>query len=115
MALLLLDKKTLYLYMDKYEELLKYSNPQKVLKRLSKYLPGNRLYVSTKKGKKYMLQNPDGKWIHFGQMGYSDFTRHKDEVRRINYIQRATNIQGDWKDDRYSPNNLSIHLLWDYM
>jgi hypothetical protein len=101
--------------MDKYIDLLKYSNPQKVLKRLGKYLPGSRLYVSTRKNKKYMIQNPEGTWIHFGQMGYEDFTKHHDDVRRINYIQRATNIHGDWRDDKYSPNNLALHLLWNYM
>jgi hypothetical protein len=101
--------------MDKYEELLKYSNPQKVLKRLCKYLPGVDLYLSTRKGKKYMIQNSQGGWIHFGDMNYADYTRHKDDVRRINYIQRATNIKGDWKDDKYSPNNLALHLLWDYV
>lgn len=101
--------------MDKYSELLKVSNPRKVLKRLNNYIPGVDLYVSTRKGKKYMIQNPDGKWIHFGNINYSDYTRHKDEVRRIHYLQRSLNIQGDWKDDKYSSNNLALHLLWDYM
>lgn len=101
--------------MEKYNELLKYSNPRKVLKRLNQYLPGVDLYVSTRKNKKYMIQNPDGKWIHFGEMGFEDFTRHRDDIRRLHYLQRATNIHGDWKDDKYSSNNLALHLLWDYM
>jgi hypothetical protein len=98
--------------MDKYNELLKYSNPQRVLKRLHKYLPGVELYVSTRKGKKYMIKKTDETWVHFGQMGYEDFTRHKDDLRRLHYLQRAANIKGDWEKDKYSPNNLSIHLLW---
>lgn len=101
--------------MDKYDELLKVSNPRRVLKRLHKYLPGVDLYISTKKNKKYMIKNLQGKFIHFGDMNYADYTRHRDEVRRINYLQRATNIQGDWRDNKYSPNSLSTHLLWDYM
>lgn len=98
---------------EKYQQLMKYSNPYKVLKNLEKYLGYKvRVFLSTRKNKKYMIERPDGKYIHFGQMGYSDFTRHKDDVRRIHYLQRAENIKGDWKNDKYSPNNLSIHGLW---
>lgn len=59
-----------------------------------------------------MVQNPDNKWIHFGQMGYEDYTKHKDDDRRKNYLNRSSNIKGQWKANKYSPNNLSIHLLW---
>jgi hypothetical protein len=62
-----------------------------------------------------MIQNPDGKWIHFGQMGYSDNTRTlNDKDRRRRYLARATNIKGNWKADKYSPNNLSLKILWDW-
>ena len=37
---------------------------------------------------------------------------HKDDKRRQNYLLRASHIKGDWKDNKYSPNNLSMHLLW---
>lgn len=59
-----------------------------------------------------MIQDPDNKWIHFGQMGYEDYTKHKDDDRRKNYLKRSSNIKGQWKSNKYSPNNLSIHLLW---
>ena len=52
------------------------------------------------------------KWIYFGQMGYEDFTKHKDDKRRENYLKRTTNIPGNWKDNKYSPNNLSRNILW---
>jgi hypothetical protein len=99
-------------YDTKYYELLKYSNPEIVNHRLQKYLPGSKLYMSTRKGKKYMIHKPDGTWSHFGQMRYQDYTKHKDQIRRVHYLQRATNIHGSWENDPYSPNNLSIHLLW---
>lgn len=98
--------------MDKYTELVQYSNPQKVSRNLQRYLPGTKLYISTRKNKKYMVQQPDGTWSHFGQMGYQDYTKHHDDVRRIHYIQRASRIHGDWKNNMYSPNNLSMQVLW---
>lgn len=99
--------------MNKETEILKWSNPVQVRKMADKYfrevVP---IYLSNRKDKKYMLQNPDGKWIHFGAFGMEDFTKHKDEERRKRYLARATKIKGNWKDNPYSPNNISIHLLW---
>lgn len=45
-------------------------------------------------------------------MGYEDFTKHKNEERRQNYLNRANAIKGDWKKNPYSPNNLAINILW---
>ena len=71
------------------------------------------LSPSTRTGKKYMIQDQNtGKMVHFGQLGYEDFTKHKDEARRQRYLKRATNMRGDWKQNPYSPNNLSINILW---
>jgi hypothetical protein len=103
--------------MDKFNELLKYSNPDTVNKNLKRYLKrfdleGIELYISTRKDKKYMIETPEGKTVHFGQMGYEDYTKHQDEERRNNYLKRATKIKGDWKRDPLSPNNLAIWLLW---
>jgi hypothetical protein len=91
----------------------KYSNPPEVYRLASKYLGKKaKIGLSTKKNKKYMVTRPDGKIVHFGQMGYQDFTRHKDKTRRKNYLTRSRKIRGNWKSDKYSPNNLSINLLW---
>lgn len=98
--------------MDKYEQLLKYSNPQKVLKNLHRYLPNTQLYTSSRKDKKYMIKDLDDKWIHFGQMGYEDYTKHMNRIRRNRYWKRASNIKGDWIDNKYSPNMLSLMTLW---
>lgn len=101
------------IYMTKYDELIKYSNPEEVSRRVHKYLGDDiPLYMSNKASKKYMIKTPDGHLAHFGQMGYEDYTKHHNEIRRIRYLQRATAIKGNWRDDPYSPNNLSINLLW---
>lgn len=98
---------------DKLEILKEFSNPTIAQENAKKYLGKDTiLYLSTRKDKKYMIQQPNGKFIHFGQMGYEDYTKHQNDIRRNNYLLRAKNIQGKWKDDKYSPNNLAIHILW---
>ena len=99
---------------NKYKEMQKYSNLNKVIKNAIKYL-GNEasVQISTNKNKKFMVFNPDkGKYIHFGAMFYEDFTKHQDEKRRQNYLKRSMAIKGNWKNNPYSSNNLSIHILW---
>lgn len=89
------------------------SDPILAMKKAKKYLGDDTiLYLSDRKDKKYYVINPQGKKIHFGSKIYEDFTKHKNKERRIRYLKRATKIKGDWKDDPYSPNNLSINILW---
>ena len=45
-------------------------------------------------------------------MGYEDFLKHNDKSRQYNYLRRATNIKGNWKNNIYSANWLSIAILW---
>lgn len=93
--------------------ILKYSDPLEAARKAKIYLgEAGRLHFSTRKDKKYMVQNPHGAWIHFGATGYEDFTKHMDEARRQAYLARSKNIKGNWKSDKYSPNNLAIHILW---
>ena len=90
-----------------------YSNPTEVYRLAKKYLGKKaKIGLSTKKEKKYMVTTPDGKIVHFGQMGYEDYTKHKNKTRRKNYLTRSGRIKGDWKKNKYSPNNLSRKLLW---
>jgi len=91
-----------------------YSNPAKVFKKAKEYLGNNvEIKLSTNPKKKYMVLNPKtNKWVHFGQMGYEDFTKHLDLSRRNNYLTRSASIKGDWRKDKYSSNNLSRNLLW---
>jgi hypothetical protein len=99
--------------MSKKNIIYKYSNPPEVYRLAAKYLGKKaKIGLSTKKNKKYMVTRPDGKIVHFGQMGYEDFTKHKNKTRRKNYLTRSRKIRGNWKSDKYSPNNLSINLLW---
>lgn len=100
-------------YKEKAEKIKQYSNPEQVVKMAKKYFGYDKaVYLSTKKDKKYMVQDDKGQFIHFGAFGMEDFTKHKDLERRRRYLARATKIKGIWKNNKYSPNNLSIHLLW---
>jgi len=72
-----------------------------------------KLYPSTNPQKKYDIFDPKNKhWVHFGQIGYEDYTKHKNKARRKNYLTRSGRIRGDWKKNRYSANNLSRRILW---
>lgn len=95
-------------------ELLEYTNPNMAQKKAFDYLGKTAvLYPSSKADKKYMIYDPNNeKWVHFGAFGMEDFTKHKDKERRRRYLARATKIRGNWKENPYSPNNLSIHILW---
>lgn len=89
------------------------STPSKVRANFRKY-KGNddvKLELSEKKDKKYKVII-DNKTVHFGST-MEDYTKHKDESRRKSYIARAKGIKGDWKSNKYSPNNLAINLLWN--
>jgi hypothetical protein len=99
--------------MTKAQEILKYSDPKEVYRRAAKYM-GKRatISLSTRRDKKYMITTPNGRIVHFGQMGYQDFTRHGNKTRRKNYLTRSLNIKGDWAKNKYSANNLSRKLLW---
>jgi hypothetical protein len=99
---------------EKLKELLKYSDPEDAQKNAIKYLGKDALlYLSTRKNKKYSILNPNtGKMVHFGQMEFSDFTKHRNEARRQNFLRRTAHIKGNWKDNPYSSNNLSRELLW---
>ena len=89
------------------------SNPAQVKANFRKY-KGNddvKLELSEKKDKKYKVII-DNKTVHFGST-MPDYTKHKDESRRKSYLARAKGIKGDWKSNKYSPNNLAINLLWN--
>ena len=87
----------------------KYSNPSIVMKK-AKELNLNPIQLSSRKDKKYMVLDPNtNKMVHFGQMGYEDYTKHHDEKRRELFRKR----NHKWKDaEKYSPAWLSYYLLW---
>lgn len=95
----------------KSDEIWKWSNPKMAQKNATK-LYKKDIYRSIRKDKKYMIQDDDGKWVHFGQMLYEDFTKHGDQSRRENYLKRASKIKGNWKGNPYSANALAMRILW---
>jgi N-acetylneuraminic acid mutarotase len=96
------------------KKLRKYSNPAQAQKMAYKYLGKTaKLYPANNPNKKYKIYDPKhDKWVNFGQIGYEDFTKHKDTTRRKNYLTRTKGIRGDWKRNPYSANNLSRNILW---
>ncbi len=85
-----------------------YSNILQVQAMANKYNIG-KVYISTRKNKKYMVKKPDGKMIHFGEIGYQDFTGHQDEKRRENFKKRNKK----WATaEKWTPAWLSYHILW---
>jgi hypothetical protein len=81
-----------------------------VRKALTKYYGKDvDLYESTRKDKKFMVQRPDGKWVHFGQKGYQDWHHHKDPVRRERFRQRNKR----WAEaEKWTPSHLAYYILW---
>jgi hypothetical protein len=102
-------------YKDKLEQLLKVSNPKEVIKNAQQYFndPDIKVYLSKRKDEKYAIYDPNiKKLVHFGNVNYEDYTKHKNNERRFNYLNRASHIKGNWKENTYSPNNMSIALTW---
>jgi len=91
-----------------------YSTPRTAQAKAYKYLGRTaKLYPGTKADKKYSIfDKKNNRWVNFGQMGYEDYTKHHDENRRKNYLNRSGLIKGDWSSNRYSANNLARHILW---
>jgi len=102
----------------KLSELVKISDPAEVKRRFEKYRAGEKATIepSPRADKKYLIRvsatdGKRGRAVHIGST-MEDFTKHGDEARRKSYRARATAIRGDWKSDKWSANNLAIHLLW---
>ena len=90
------------------------SNPKKAQVNAKKYLGNSaKLFISSREHKKYSILNPKtNKYIHFGNINYEDYTKHKDKSRRDKYHKRFAGLKGDFKDDPYSPYNLALNILW---
>ncbi len=99
-----------------------YSDYETVLYRAKFYFGEDvKLLQSTRKTKKYMIYNPiTNKFVHFGAMGYLDYTKYVQlydletaNKHRTKYLKRALKIKGNWINNQYSPNYLSMLLLWN--
>jgi hypothetical protein len=71
---------------------------------------------STRKNKKFMVLTQKG-IVHFGQVGYQDFTQHKDEKRREAYCKRSKGIKDKngklTYKDKNTANFWSRRILWN--
>lgn len=102
----------------KLSELVKISDPQEVKRRFEKYRGSAKATIepSPREDKKYLVRvaaadGKRGRAVHIGST-MADFTKHADEQRRKSYLARSAAIKGDWRDDKWSANNLSRELLW---
>jgi hypothetical protein len=92
-------------------------------KKAAEYGVGNLTYADDGKHK-FQVITPDGSVRRFGNKDYHDYLLWKRveilggapegtaDAQRKKYLARATKIKGNWKSDKYSPNNLAIHILW---
>lgn len=76
-------------------------------------------YKSTRRDKKGMVLARKGKKakiVHFGQKGYSDFTKHKDNERRKRYLARSAGIRDKHgrltARNKWSANYWARKVLW---
>ena len=84
------------------------SNVNIVQKNATRLGLGNVL-VSSRKNKKYVIMI-DGKWVHFGDSRYADFTGHGDLKRRELFRKR----NAKWATaNKNTPGYLAYHLLWN--
>jgi hypothetical protein len=69
------------------------------------------LSKSSRSDKKYMVE-VDGKTVHFGASGYSDYPTHKDSERKQRYITRHKARENWAKSGMKSAGFWSRWLLW---
>jgi len=71
------------------------------------------LQKSSRASKKFMIITPEEKKIHFGAKNYEDYTIHKNEARKYNYINRHS-VNEDWsKRSIDKPMFWAKHILWN--
>jgi hypothetical protein len=66
---------------------------------------------STQKGKKFQAVIDHKRTIHFGAQGASDFTLHKDKVRKERYEERHRGRE-DWSDPK-TAGFWAKNILWN--
>ena len=102
----------------KLSELIKVSDPTEVKRRFERYRGSAKATIepSPREDKKYLIRvaatnGVRGRAVHIGST-LADFTKHGDEAKRKSYLARSAGIRGDWRDDKWSANNLARALLW---
>lgn len=79
---------------------------------------------SLDKTHKLEVIDPTGKTVRFGRVGYGDFLIYSfleksghipsgySQMKRDVFQKSHSAIKGKWRSNKYSPNNLALHLLW---
>ena len=68
---------------------------------------------SSRAAKKWSVKTPSGRVIHFGAVGYDDYTMHGDAARAEDYVRRHA-AREDWSDRGVeTPGFWSRWLLWE--
>jgi hypothetical protein len=80
-----------------------------MLMDIKKYYP----YKSDKPDKKFYIITNDNKKVYFGAAGMSDFTIHKDEVRKLKYVVRHQKRENWTKTGIDTPGFWSRWYLWN--
>lgn len=87
------------------------------------YDPKDVMFADTDEHK-IAVKRPDGGVTRAGRVGYGDFIlwsyleAHKKAApgtaakKRETFHKSHSKIKGDWKDDKFSPNNIALKLLW---
>lgn len=73
-----------------------------MLLNIKKYYP----YKSDKPNKKFYIITSDNKKVYFGQATASDFTIHKNEVRKLRYITRH------YKNENWTKTGIDTAGFW---
>ena len=73
---------------------------------------------------KLEVHTPDGRTVRFGRVGYGDFLlwTHMEKrgkappgtstMKRRVFRKSHSAIKGSWRQDKFSPNNLALAILW---
>ena len=80
-----------------------------MLMNIKKYYP----YKSDKPNKKFYIITNDNKKVYFGAAGMSDFTIHKDPVRKLKYVVRHQKRENWTKTGIDTPGFWSHWYLWN--
>jgi hypothetical protein len=71
-----------------------------------------RLVRDTDGRHKFKAVFPEGRTVHFGAKGYSDYTIHKDSSRMKRYVIRHRRRENWGRTGMYTPGFWSRWLLW---
>ena len=69
------------------------------------------LYPSSRKNKKWAVRIGDKCTVHFGDSRYEDYTMHRDDQRKSNYLARHKSRE-NWRD-KCTAGFWSRWLLWN--